>query len=370
MGHSDNIVKIREMLKYRFRQARHSLFPFFYYTSGLRFPKHLSTTYKEALNHISSIYPDKGETCLCTNKIIADHDLHIIIPVYNTATYLRDCLNSVLSQESGYDVFISIINDGSTDNSHQILDNICTYIQGTALGDNIEVIHQDNQGLSCARNRGLNNIRGKYIMFVDSDDMLLPNAIDTLMAAAIKNGADIAEGNFNTGSTYGCACGKVYSSCLFQHVHFPPGYLFEDTLNIFYLYPLSQKTVQVSGVHYFYRANPSSIMHSFQGSTRAIDSLWVSQRILKDYFSTGNTATRQLFLDYIKDTLSTTSHLRTLGNERVLQSFFIIITHTAKKYFNEYLQNNDVINRLSSTSKILIRSINQNDYRLYRTAIV
>lgn len=354
------------MLKYRFRQARHSLFPFFYYTTGLRFPKHLSTTYKEALNHISSIYPDKGETCLCTNKIIADHDLHIIIPVYNTATYLRDCLNSVLSQESGYDVFISIINDGSTDNCAQIIEDFRTSLGGTEH----QIIHQSNQGPSCARNKALNHIRGRYIMFVDSDDILMPGAIKALMDAAIENNAEIAEGNFTTGSSHGFAWGKVYYSKLFSNIHFPPHYWFEDTINIFYLYPLSKKTLQVPGVHYFYRQNPGSIMHSFQGTFRSIDSLWVSLRVLEDYFSTGNTATRQLFLDYIKDTLSTTSHLRTLGNERVLQSFFVIITHTAKKYFNEYLQNNDVINRLSSTSKILIRSINQNDYRLYRTAIV
>jgi hypothetical protein len=207
-------------------------------------------------------------------------------------------------------------------------------------------------------------------MFVDSDDILMPGAIKALMDAAIENNAEIAEGNFTTGSSHGFAWGKVYYSKLFSNIHFPPHYWFEDTINIFYLYPLCKKKILVPGKHYFYRQNPGSIMHSFQGTFRSIDSLWVSLRVLEDYFSTGNTATRQLFLDYIKDTLSTTSHLRTLGNERVLQSFFIIITHTAKKYFNEYLQNNDVINRLSSTSKILIHSINQNDYRLYRTAIV
>lgn len=358
------------MLKYRFKEVSHSLFPLFYHTTGLRFPKHLSTTYEEALNHISSIHPDKGETCLCTNKIIADHDLHIIIPVYNTAAYLGDCLNSVFNQESGYDVFVSIINDGSTDNSAQIIENFRTSLDGTEHQDNIEIIHQPNQGPSCARNKALNNIRGRYIMFVDSDDTLMPGAIKALMDAAIENNAEIAEGNFTTGSSHGFAWGKVYYSKLFSNIHFPPHYWFEDTINIFYLYPLCKKKILVPGKHYFYRQNPGSIMHSFQGTFRSIDSLWVSLRVLNDYFSTGNSATQQLFLDYIKDALSTTSHLRTLGNEKLLQSFFKIITHTTRKYFNEYLQNNDVINILSQTSKILVRSINQNDYRLYRTAIV
>lgn len=362
-------TKAKALVRNAIRQFCQASRPLLYYTIGHRYPKHLGISYTEALQYLETLHHDKGGSCMCTNTIHADHDLHIIIPVYNTSAYLQDCLYSVFRQDTRYSIFISIINDGSTDNSQQILNNICSSIQGTALYDNIEIIHQDNQGLSCARNRGLNNIRGKYIMFVDSDDMLFPNAIDTLMTAAIENDADIAEGNFNTGPSYGCACGKVYSSHLFQHVHFPPGYLFEDTINIFFLYPLSKKTVQASGTHYFYRENPTSIMHSFQGSTRAIDSLWVSQRILKDYFSAGNSATTQLFIDFIKDTLSTSSHLLTLQNEKLLQSFFIIINHTTNKFFKDFQKKDDVINKLPSTSKIVLLSINQNNYRLFRVAI-
>lgn len=359
-------TKAKALARNAIRQFWQASRPLLYYTIGHRYPKHSGIPYTEALQYLESLHRDKGCSCMCTNAIHADHDLHIIIPVYNTSAYLQDCLNSVFRQETRFSIFISIINDGSTDNSHQILDNICTSIQGTALGDNIEVINQDNQGLSCARNRGLNNIRGKYIMFVDSDDMLLPNAIDTLMAAAIENGADIAEGNFNTGSTYGCACGKVYSSRLFQHVHFPPGYLFEDTLNIFYLYPLSQKTVQVSGVHYFYRANPSSIMHSFQGSARAIDSLWVSQRILKDYFAQGHRATDQMLCDYLKDAINIAEHFRTLHNETAMQAMFAIQCHISKTCFQDKLANTTTLGSLPQRLKTLALSLTTGNYRAFR----
>lgn len=360
------IIKAKKLIRNAIRQFCLASRPLLYHTIGQRYPKVSNISYTEALQYLDSLHHDKGDSCICTNTIHADYDLHIIIPVYNTSAYLQDCLNSVFRQETHFSFFVSIINDGSTDNSQDILNNIHASLQGTALYDNIEIIHQDNQGLSCARNRALNNIRGKYIMFVDSDDMLLPNAIHTLMTAAIENGADIAEGNFNTGTTHGCACGKVYSSHLFQHIHFPPGYLFEDTLNIFFLYPLSRKTFQVPGVHYFYRENPTSIMHSFQGSTRAIDSLWVSQRILKDYFSQGYNATDQLFCDYLKDTINIGQHFHTLHNETAMQAMFTIQCHISKTYFQDMFSDSTTLANLPQDLKNLALSLCTSNYRAFR----
>jgi len=87
----------------------------------------------------------------------------VIVPVYNTEKYLDCCINSVLNQT--YDNFESLlIDDGSNDNSSNICDNY-------ALKDNrIKVIHQENQGVSGARNRGIKESNGEYIAFIDSDD--------------------------------------------------------------------------------------------------------------------------------------------------------------------------------------------------------
>ena len=73
-----------------------------------RFPKHLHITTKEAEDMLSTLHPDNGQTCLCNNSIEAVYDLHIIVPVYNTAQYIKKCLNSIFQQETEFSFFVSI----------------------------------------------------------------------------------------------------------------------------------------------------------------------------------------------------------------------------------------------------------------------
>ena len=89
----------------------------------------------------------------------------IIVPVYNVESYLAKCLDSILCQ-SYKDYEIIAINDGSTDNSSKILKE---YVDKY---DNIIVINQENQGLSQARNNGVKEAKGEYIIFADSDDFI------------------------------------------------------------------------------------------------------------------------------------------------------------------------------------------------------
>lgn len=342
------------------------LMPLRYVVCRMRFPKQLDMTIEEAEDLLSAIHPDNGQTCLCNNSIETVYDLHIIVPVYNTAPYLRQCLDSIFQQETEFSFFVSIVDDGSTDSSPALLDYYHASLQGTSHYSTTEIIHQANQGLSAARNTALSNIHGTYIMFVDSDDMLLPGAIQTLMKGATLSGAGITEGNFDCGSTHGCACGKVYRSELFRHVHFPPGYWFEDTLNVFFLYPLCHRIVQVPGTHYYYRPNPSSIMHSFRGNARAVDSLWVSRRVLSDYFSQGHKATDRLLRHFLQDVHSTASHFRTLKNEQAMRALFAIQCDMFRKYFACTINDNSRDIRLPFLLKYTAHCLSTANYRLFR----
>ena len=109
----------------------------------------------------------------------------VIIPVYNVETYLCQCLDSVLnSTHSNFQVIL--VDDGSTDGCGSVCD---TY------GDKdsrITVIHKDNQGLSAARNTGLAAAKGEFIIFVDSDDVVSPTMIETLLWAIKYTNSDIA----------------------------------------------------------------------------------------------------------------------------------------------------------------------------------
>ncbi len=113
----------------------------------------------------------------------------VIVPVYNVENYLEEAINSVISQ-TYKNLEILIIDDGSTDNSSQICDKY-------AKKDiRIKVFHQTNKGLSGARNTGLKNATGKYIMFLDSDDKFEPQACETMYKFIERTKADYAIGNY------------------------------------------------------------------------------------------------------------------------------------------------------------------------------
>ena len=131
--------------------------------------------------------------------------LSIIVPIYNVAPYLRKCVDSLLTQDiSDYEIIL--VDDGSTDDSGAIADEIVREVMGNRQWaiDNetnrqspivnsptLHVIHQSNAGLSAARNTGIAATQGKYILFVDSDDYLQPNVLGALMEQVEREHLDV-----------------------------------------------------------------------------------------------------------------------------------------------------------------------------------
>ena len=108
----------------------------------------------------------------------------IIIPVFNCDRYLKTAVESVLNQPVD-DLEIILVDDGSTDKSGEI----CDYYASTY--ENIVVIHQENQGVSAARNRGLICAQGNYILFLDADDCFVEGMIDRNMMDECEKGYDV-----------------------------------------------------------------------------------------------------------------------------------------------------------------------------------
>ena len=118
-------------------------------------------------------------------------NLSIIIPVYNVEKYIYSCLESIYRQGLSEDDFeIILVNDGTPDNSMAVIDNI------VGQHHNIVILNQENQGQSVARNNGLAVSKGKYIMFVDSDDLLFDNSLAPLVQKAIESSADLVVADF------------------------------------------------------------------------------------------------------------------------------------------------------------------------------
>lgn len=204
--------------------------------------------------------------------------LSIIIPAYNVEGTLRECLESVLSQHVD-DMEIILVNDGSTDNTAEICDEF-------GIRDNIKVIHQENAGLSEARNAGLELAEGELITFVDSDDYLEPNTYprligimerhpqyDILEYSIVKedNGkvlfsldlpdreyTDMAQYWFDGRAYTHCyAWNKVYRRRLFHGVRYPKGKKFEDVYMLPQLLRNAKvvRTTHLGLYHYIYNVD-------------------------------------------------------------------------------------------------------------------
>lgn len=111
-------------------------------------------------------------------------DISVIVPVYNVDKYIEQCIRSILLQ-TYTDIEIIIVDDGSTDRSSEICDNL------SLLDNRIIVIHQKNEGVSSARNVGINEANGKWICFVDGDDYLHPQMLEKTISISENQNSDI-----------------------------------------------------------------------------------------------------------------------------------------------------------------------------------
>lgn len=216
--------------------------------------------------------------------------ISVIIPVYNVEKYLKECINSVLEQ-TYQKLEVILVDDGSTDSSSNICDEYAL------LDERIKVIHKINEGLSSARNAGLDIATGKYIGFVDSDDTIsldmyekMYNKIvtdksdacvcncDRINNLGIKldiDYSDLCEAQVNTVSGKAAlnnifyaksswrwitAWNKLYSSKIFDNLRFPMSKIHEDEYIIHNVFLNCKKVSIINDKLYHYRINESGIM--------------------------------------------------------------------------------------------------------------
>lgn len=260
----------------------------------------------------------------------------VVVPVYNVETYIQHCAESI-SNQTYTNLEIYLVDDGSSDLSGTICDEL-------AMKDKrFKVIHKANGGLSDARNVALDQAKGKYITFVDSDDYIPYDAIEYMYELIKRYNADISIGNMYltskvddkienqetqhivlnnkeavTEMLYGSyytasASGKLYKTSLFQNIRYPFGKLNEDLFTTYKVLDKSTKTVCTDKIVYYYFHRSGSIMNS-SFNERRLDVLLALDQIetdinLKDYGA--ETA-------YAGLTLSTTVALLALKPEKQL----------------------------------------------------
>lgn len=216
----------------------------------------------------------------------------VIIPVYNTASYLQECLDSVLNQ-SFEDFEIICVNDGSTDSSLEILESYAL------KDDRIQIINQSNKGLGAARNIAIDRASGEYVLFLDSDDYIDQDTLLELYDLASRKSLDllifklinfdnetyeeskasyfemkflnnlIGDKTFNWQDIKNkmfdmvvTAPGKLFKRDLIKNIEFPENIVFEDSL-FFFKVIFKAKNIYFYDKHLYHRRIRSdSIMNS------------------------------------------------------------------------------------------------------------
>lgn len=316
---------------------------------------------------LESVSPDRGGSCLRTAPphVAEAADVQVIVAAYNAEAYVDDCLRSILAQRTRYSVEVTVVDDGSTDATPAIL------ARHAATG-RIRLVTQANGGPSAARNAALGELRGRYVLFVDSDDLLPEGAVEHLTATAERTGADIVDGTFlhlhggrrETGRVLpdavttdwtvlqGFACGKLVRRELFFKVQFPEGYHFEDTLYLYAIFPRCRRVATVSEPVYVYRDHASSSSHAPLGSPAVMDALWVTLRLLADAQRLGIRPDGRLFSACCRDVRSTFLRLATLRNAAATRAAFVLLSAHVQAFFGPMLPDD---NRERPLARALLR---------------
>lgn len=235
----------------------------------------------------------------------------VIVPIYNTRPFLEECVRSILNQQFSEPFEVLLVDDGATDGCDVLCDELA------AQDRRIRVFHQENQGLSGARNTGIDAARGRYYAFVDADDVVHPGYLQALYDACETHDAymaicaveDVNEDGSSqdppeytlpaetgvfvgkdllnrfyapNGTYYTVAWNKLYRAEVWKLLHYPEGRLHEDDFVAHRLFWRCDKVVCLDAPLYNYRLRKGSICRTEMkpGAFDAVDGLADRYRFL------------------------------------------------------------------------------------------
>ena len=235
----------------------------------------------------------------------------VIVPIYNTRPFLEECVRSILNQQFSEPFEVLLVDDGATDGCDVLCDELA------AQDKRIRVFHQENQGLSGARNTGIDAARGRYYAFVDADDVVRPGYLQALYDACEAHDAymaicaveDVNEDGTSqdppeytlpaetgvfvgkdllnrfyapNGTYYTVAWNKLYRAEVWKLLHYPEGRLHEDDFVAHRLFWRCDKVVCLDAPLYNYRLRKGSICRTEMkpGAFDAVDGLADRYRFL------------------------------------------------------------------------------------------
>lgn len=300
----------------------------------------------------------------------------IIVPIYNVEQYLDECVDSIRSQ-SYKELEIILVDDGSPDRCGKMCEEYAKE------DERIVVIHKKNGGLGDARNAGIRQAHGDYLLFVDSDDYLHPEAVEKILYTAEKAKADIAIFDYATVEPENsrsdrftekirenqvlspekekrvltCSCSsvnKLYRREFWEAsgLEFPVGRYYEDLGTIPKLMAIAKRVVYRKEVLYYYRMREGSIMHTTNFKKNLEDRMQMIDGVLRFYKKQGLLEQYREELEYLM-----------FVNGYFTPSREIILNRGSKKYLNKFreyayhrfpgINENKYVREIAGKEKIL-----------------
>ena len=291
--------------------------------------------------------------------------ISLIIPVYNVESYLGKCLDTVESQ-TYKDSEVIIVNDGSTDNSLEIIEK---YV---ARNKNFQNFTIKNSGLGGARNYGLTKATGEYVVFLDSDDYISSDCLEKFAKAAKESNSDIivcnsvdvdeqgnvvrqTENNINNGTVTlaknpnilfnrFCAWGKMYRRSLFDGLEFQSRVWYEDLRLVPKLYLKANNITYIEDVLFYYLQRAGSIMNN-TNAARNIEIIEAFEDVITyfkkvDAYETYKSELEYLVLEHLA-VAAVTRVVLCKGQEkrRVLRELEKYLATFSELYTNKYIDN-------------------------------
>lgn len=337
---------------------------------------------------VNGVYPRLDSKPVYDNKAIdSSVDLSIVVPVYNYVEIIKANIDAILNQKTRYNCELIIVDDGSTDGAGEV-------IKQYENNSKVKLIYQKNAGIGAARNTGINNAVGKYIMFVDCDDIVHDDIVETLLNKAYsddydmvmcahnlskeKNGQvfDIIPNIYPKYNLMGYKNGdkimnlaglpwcKVYKRELWNNVRFFPGYWYEDTIIQFLIFTQCKNYTYIPKIEYEYKWYEKNFSH-VQGNSaniKTIDSYWILVEILEQYKKSNLPINEQLYTLVLRH-ISTYYFGSINGlSEDIIDALFVL----AKELFIEYKPNHKV--KLPYMLRQVEKAFDNNDIELWKLA--
>ncbi|MCI5773555.1 MAG: glycosyltransferase [Erysipelotrichaceae bacterium] len=307
----------------------------------------------------------------------------IVVPIYNVEKYLSKCIDSIIAQ-TYQNLEIILVNDGSKDNSLAICQN---YANKDAR---VKIIDKVNGGLSDARNAGIQQAKGEFVAFIDSDDFIKAKMIEEMLAQIQITNSDICVcdmeylyddgrldfaggGAFDQGSVKedselmvinNSACNKLYRLALFNDWLFPVGKYYEDLATVPVLLYKAKKICKVNEAFYVYYQRSGSIAHS---ANKKIFEIYEAINRCIEYVKINNSDPRllaKLQSLYILHGLDlTTLRIKEFDDKAVREEYLAENMQYLRKYYPNY-RNDERYKETSFKKKVIFKLLEKGKYKL------